>query len=357
MEIEGKYIERYITQEDWEYRQRTGYEGFVIGLGYAKIVAKMIPAPNLRGVTYIGNIPPALNQFGIFEYQYLETSPEAVAMSLKNAEQYTVQAGDKLELLARKFNVSVDELVRLNGLSNKDLIKKGDVLVLRNPQKAFAPIDARNLIGRKPVQNFPAKITNFNAGDIAKPNRGGLFSFLDKMVGGIAMYGFGHDMKNSPGRITRHVWGSLNLAGLLDILGLFMQSVTGKHDIPNTPSILLDEAVDKWQGKLAKPYMDSITVIPPKPPLIVADSFTLKKTAAPAPYKGSPTLNRDLNRNLKPTLMPKKVQPFTPMTIDSTKWTNTYTNGIYTYHKNLRGDTTKIDTFQINFYNPDTLKH
>ena len=43
---------------------------------------------------------------------------------------YTIKPGDTLNELAKKFNTTVDELVKLNNISNPDLILAGATLKL-----------------------------------------------------------------------------------------------------------------------------------------------------------------------------------------------------------------------------------
>ncbi len=43
---------------------------------------------------------------------------------------YIVQEGDTLSSIAQRFGVSVDELVTYNQLSNPDILKEGDQLVI-----------------------------------------------------------------------------------------------------------------------------------------------------------------------------------------------------------------------------------
>ena len=47
------------------------------------------------------------------------------------AEFYTVRAGDTLGKIARKFNISVDSLLEMNGLTKKSILHLGDRLRVR----------------------------------------------------------------------------------------------------------------------------------------------------------------------------------------------------------------------------------
>jgi LysM repeat protein len=64
----------------------------------------------------------------IHEGQVLEV-PGAPAKT--ETERYTVQRGDTLSAIASRFDVSTDDLVRLNDLADPDRIREGQVLVVR----------------------------------------------------------------------------------------------------------------------------------------------------------------------------------------------------------------------------------
>lgn len=52
-------------------------------------------------------------------------------MSANSSVQYTVQSGDTLTGIAQKYNTTVDKLVKLNNIKNKNLIYTGQVLKIR----------------------------------------------------------------------------------------------------------------------------------------------------------------------------------------------------------------------------------
>lgn len=61
-----------------------------------------------------------------------ETKPEKIdTVYTKNEVKYTVQKGDTLGKIAKKYNTTVDELVRINNIKNKNLIYVGQVLVIK----------------------------------------------------------------------------------------------------------------------------------------------------------------------------------------------------------------------------------
>lgn len=49
--------------------------------------------------------------------------------------KYIIKKGDTLSSIAFKFNVSIDDLVSINNISNRDLIYAGDTLILPNSVK------------------------------------------------------------------------------------------------------------------------------------------------------------------------------------------------------------------------------
>jgi murein DD-endopeptidase MepM/ murein hydrolase activator NlpD len=53
---------------------------------------------------------------------------------------YTVQSGDSLYGISKKFGLTVDEIVQLNNISNPNVIKPGMVLVLKAPTVASASV-------------------------------------------------------------------------------------------------------------------------------------------------------------------------------------------------------------------------
>ncbi len=63
---------------------------------------------------------------------------EAAVLGIKpppTVTTYTVQAGDTLGGIAKRFGVTVDQLVQWNGLANPDSIDVGQVLKVSDPGK------------------------------------------------------------------------------------------------------------------------------------------------------------------------------------------------------------------------------
>jgi nucleoid-associated protein YgaU len=59
--------------------------------------------------------------------KYLPPSPQPPTPSPSSAT-YTIQSGDTLSAIARKFGVTVDALVQANNIANPSLIKPGQIL-------------------------------------------------------------------------------------------------------------------------------------------------------------------------------------------------------------------------------------
>jgi LysM repeat protein len=58
-----------------------------------------------------------------------------------NTQKYTVQFGDTLSEIARKFDVSVDDIKALNNLANPDILSEGQVLII--PGSPLTPTPTR----------------------------------------------------------------------------------------------------------------------------------------------------------------------------------------------------------------------
>ncbi len=58
-----------------------------------------------------------------------------------NTSKYTVQSGDTLSEIARKFDVSVDDIKALNNLANPDILSEGQVLII--PGSPLTPTPTR----------------------------------------------------------------------------------------------------------------------------------------------------------------------------------------------------------------------
>jgi len=127
----AKYREVYITRNSFEIMQDTNqmYEGFVIGLGYAYVGTKVISPLCVLDYFRPFGVPPEGNVFSSIRYQDFDDSPEMVEISLRGATEqfHTVKQGDTLSALARKYKVTVNNLVNWNGIADRDKIFVGHV--------------------------------------------------------------------------------------------------------------------------------------------------------------------------------------------------------------------------------------
>lgn len=67
---------------------------------------------------------------------------------------YTVVKGDKLGTIAKRFNTTVDELVRLNNIQNKNLIRVGQVLIISTDDPSETVTEPTNLTSKPIITNF-----------------------------------------------------------------------------------------------------------------------------------------------------------------------------------------------------------
>lgn len=119
----------YINRETFEILRTQGipYTGFVIGEGYAFVeYQEYSQSSNGDIVNMNGDIPwGQLYIPGIIQVQCIDTSIEMVKKSLKGLFQkngcatYIVCEGDTLSYIAEMFDVTVENLIKWNNLSNK----------------------------------------------------------------------------------------------------------------------------------------------------------------------------------------------------------------------------------------------
>lgn len=99
-------------------------------------------------------------------YKWIKTS----TLTEANYIIYTVVRGDTLWGIARRYNTTVDELVRLNNIKNKNLIYVGQKIKVPNNLKYFKKyngnsvslVDALKAIGEKSSFDYRIKIANIN---------------------------------------------------------------------------------------------------------------------------------------------------------------------------------------------------
>lgn len=104
-------------------------------------------------------------------YNWIKTSTLTEDNGVKPVPNtYTVVRGDNLTNIAKRFNTTVDELVRLNDIKNKNLIYVGQVLKLPNNLNYFKKytgnsvsiVDALKSLGEQSSYDYRTKIATVN---------------------------------------------------------------------------------------------------------------------------------------------------------------------------------------------------
>lgn len=104
-------------------------------------------------------------------YNWIKTDSlveEEIKIKIKNT--YIVQRGDNLTKIAKKYNTTVNELVRLNKITNRNLIYVGQVLKLPSYSVYFnkytgsstSLVDALKSLGEKSDYTYRTKIALTN---------------------------------------------------------------------------------------------------------------------------------------------------------------------------------------------------
>jgi LysM repeat protein len=101
---------------------------------------------------------PTLN--AIAQTQVAATVAPIVTPTPANSRKYVVESGDTLSEIARKFDVSVDDLVAINKLSNVDILSLGQTLIIPGspltPTPTLVPIPTST---RSPLPTMPVSGT------------------------------------------------------------------------------------------------------------------------------------------------------------------------------------------------------
>lgn len=103
-------------------------------------------------------------------YNWVKTSALTDGGTNLKPNTYTVVKGDNLTNIAKKFNTTVAELVRLNNIKNKNLIYVGQVLKLPNNSNYFkrytgnsvSIVDALKSLGEQSSYDYRSKIASIN---------------------------------------------------------------------------------------------------------------------------------------------------------------------------------------------------
>lgn len=177
----SKYNECYVTAERFsvDCQRGTSYNGFVIGAGYAFTLDKVF----MEERCYYGE--PRSFYSRIITFQYLDTSEEAVKRSMKGLfnngiAKYVPSKGDTLSKIASLFDVSVEDIVRWNNITDKNKISAGQPLTI---------IDIRQNVFKHPPRyqgeiRQPPKISEFESW-LEAPS-GGFFEGVGKIIANIA---------------------------------------------------------------------------------------------------------------------------------------------------------------------------
>lgn len=121
----------------WQYGPIT-LEGYPYQLDGNKIIERVqnMPEPNIPEPEPVVSEPEP------------EPAPAPQDSELQNDPYYVVVAGDTLSKIAERFGTTYQELARLNGIANPNLIYVGQKLML--PKKEEEPVE------EKPVEEKPA---------------------------------------------------------------------------------------------------------------------------------------------------------------------------------------------------------
>ena len=104
------------------------------------------------------------------DYNWIKTSILIENAPVQNKNTYTVKKGDNLTNIAKNYNTTVSELVRLNNIQNKNLIFVGQILNLPSKIIYFnkytgnstSIVDALKSIGEKSDYNYRVQIGRTN---------------------------------------------------------------------------------------------------------------------------------------------------------------------------------------------------
>ncbi len=107
-------------------------------------------------------------------------TPTAQPTSSIVIEQYTVRPGDTLTGISQRFDISIDDLMKLNGLANPDALQVGQVLKVTVPVTRSAPSD--RLLPDSEVVYSPA-YASFDVTASANQYNGYLASYRERVEG------------------------------------------------------------------------------------------------------------------------------------------------------------------------------
>ena len=100
------------------------------GAGSNTVVTLAPPPPPVTATTVVVQPPPPTQAPPPLPTQ---TQPPPIQGG-PNDLLYTIEQGDTLYSISRQFGISVDTLIEVNNISNPDVIRAGDTLVIPPPE-------------------------------------------------------------------------------------------------------------------------------------------------------------------------------------------------------------------------------
>lgn len=131
--LEGALGERFGTEKQFNELLKES------GLGYKQLTTILKASAREHGVAIDqmiidnGNFRASLKENWLTA-EILEDAMKRVGKSTAEATEYTVQSGDTLSGIAQKFNTTVDALVQLNNIKDRNLINTNQVLKITEGQ-------------------------------------------------------------------------------------------------------------------------------------------------------------------------------------------------------------------------------
>ena len=109
-------------------------------------------------------------------YNWIKTSTFTTNNNDNNTETYTVVKGDTLWSIAKRFNTTVDELVRLNNIKNRNLIYVGQVLKIRGNVEYYPKYTGNTISIVDALKAVGVNSSYENRANIAKRN--GIINYI-----------------------------------------------------------------------------------------------------------------------------------------------------------------------------------
>jgi hypothetical protein len=169
----------------------------------AQVTVVMLVNPTMRAAVTLGTpLAVLLSETTMPEPDQAEetrTTPEPTQII-----EYRVKSGDTLSSIAVNFEISIDDIMRLNGLTDPDLISVGETLYIPSgPLPTYTPVPPTDIpptTTPKPVTPTPSLTPT------ASPTGNPARVVIDSVLGV-------GDLANERVKITRAGLGELSLAG------------------------------------------------------------------------------------------------------------------------------------------------